>query len=358
LDGVRGTETYRGNPHLGWPWELIEGRTVREIAHVSAKRTFTMVRNPYARALSCYLSKIGGYKHVEPVAWARFCKRFGIDVRSRPSFDEYLEMIEREPLEMMDMHWAPQVANLLQPVARIDEIFYIEQSYELDDFLMHWSNVRVERVKTGSRNALAKLAKYYTDSSIERVRRIYADDFDLLGYSKELLEQESRERIRHLPGKAGGMAPLLKHMASKDWVEKLKFLDQFEALNGVDFSTDMARFCCGGPHESRMRSVRRVLADCSANWMLLREIEASFRSHGDKANASRFATAARAAHKAILGSEKRAAAKPAKVAEPKSEGAATKPANTKPKVTTAKAASPKSVKASSHRVADIQQAAE
>jgi hypothetical protein len=300
LDDIRGSASFNGDPHAAWPWGRISDCSVREISHVSVRRTFTMVRNPFARALSAYLSKIGQRKDSDLFVWNIFRERFALAADARPSFDDYLEMIEREPVEMMDIHWAPQVRNLMQPAARIDDIFYLESIEELHVFLEQWSNMPVARSDVGKRDAVDKMAHYYTPRAIERVRRIYADDFDIFGYEPDYREQASQRPIRQMAGSPGGIGPLLKYMAAENWDEKLSFLDKHEALSGSDFSTAMARFCCGGPEEGRVRAVETIMAECPRNWLLLREVAMSLEAHGEKARSEVIMTLSRGAHDAIV----------------------------------------------------------
>lgn len=65
---------------------------------------FAFVRNPYSRALSCYLEKIAGEQ------WLREIRlpKLGLDPEQDVSFPQFLRRIAQQPPRKMDIHWAPQ----------------------------------------------------------------------------------------------------------------------------------------------------------------------------------------------------------------------------------------------------------
>ena len=300
LDQTRGVTTFEGDPHAGWPWGRIWESTPDEIEAIARRTTFTVVRNPFARALSGYLSKVGERKDDDLFIWNDFSRRFGLHPDARPSFDEYLELIEREPPEMMDVHWSPQYLSLLQPVARIDKVFYLEDQQPLAQFLQPYFSHELKRSGFGFRDARSRLERFYTPQAIERVQRIYALDFETFGYDTALNADGPIRPISSISGSQSGIVPLLQHMAAKDWESKLAYLDAFERENGSDYSTAMTRFSCGGPEEGRTQAADLILATRPDNWLVLREIEGSYLAHGDTARAAVFGDAAEAAHQAII----------------------------------------------------------
>ncbi|WP_256325664.1 sulfotransferase family 2 domain-containing protein [Sphingomonas sp. YR710] len=299
VDNLRDTQTFSGDPHGAGPWQRIADMPAESVDAVVARSTFSIVRNPFARALSGYLSKIGERSQQDLFVWRQFQDRFGLPDNAVPTFDEYLEMIEREPVEMMDPHWSPQYFNLLQPVARIDHLFYLENMLPAVEYLQQHLSGRMMRSNIGFRDARTRLDHFYTQSAIDRVSHIYAMDFEMLGYSQDITLQRAVKPIASLEGRPEGLSPMLKHMATKDWQEKLAHLDHFERLNGVDAATAMARFCCGGEEQSRMRAAESVLLSSPKNWLVLREIAAMFTAHGQHEKAARFAAAAESVHQAI-----------------------------------------------------------
>ena len=300
LDQTRGVATFKGDPHEGWPWGRIWESTPEEMIAIAARPTFTVVRNPFARALSGYLSKVGERKEDDLFIWKDFSHRFWLQPDARPSFEDYLEMIEREPPEMMDVHWAPQYLNLLQPAARIDKVFYLENQQPLADFLQGYFPHELKRSRFGFRDALSRLDRFYTPQAIEGVQRIYAQDFHTFGYRTELNADGPDRPLLRISGSASGVVPLLQHMASDDWKDKLAHLEDFERENGSDYSTAMTRFSCGGPEEDRARAADLILATRPGNYLLLREIEGSYLAHGNTERAALFGDAAKVAHEAVI----------------------------------------------------------
>jgi hypothetical protein len=74
-------------------------------------RFFTVVRNPFTRALSGYLNKIG--KRSSTV-WENFCRRYGVDpndTRETYSFKEFLHTIAKDEIDQLDPHFRPQYIN-------------------------------------------------------------------------------------------------------------------------------------------------------------------------------------------------------------------------------------------------------
>jgi hypothetical protein len=299
LDRLRGQKTFKGDPHASGPWTRIADLAVEDVDAIVARPTFTMVRNPFARALSGYLSKVGERKE-DVFVWGLFRHRFGLDEDAVPTFDEYLEMIEGEPPEMMDRHWSPQYRNLLQPTARIDRVFYLEDFIYAQAFMRSYFPEPMKRSARGFRDARARLESLYTPSAIDRVRRIYAIDFETFGYSTDMSEHRPRAPIDRLRGLPEGLAPFLKFMAASDWKDKLIHLDRFEALHGVDTGSRMARFATGGLNAARAAAAGAILETCGSNWMILREIATIYGRRNMPDEQARFETAADRVHRTIL----------------------------------------------------------
>lgn len=146
---------------------------------------FTFVRDPFHRALSCYLDKIVASSfertrllpvlHLDPAA--------GI-----PSFGEFLKAIAQTPVEEHDLHWAPQYW-LTQP----DKVRYhfIGRLERFDEDFAHLSErlgltAEASAVRH-STQAGDKLASYYGEEEIALVQAIYARDFTTFGYDSARL---------------------------------------------------------------------------------------------------------------------------------------------------------------------------
>jgi hypothetical protein len=144
---------------------------------------FAFVRNPYSRALSCYLEKIAGEQ------WLREMRlpTLGFVPDAEVSFVSFLERVGQQTHVEMDIHWAPQ-HHLLS----LDRISY--------DFLGRFETFRtdlctvmmvldidaparlLDAVTAHTTNARDKIAEYFDDEAVDLVRKIYRDDFAKLGY--------------------------------------------------------------------------------------------------------------------------------------------------------------------------------
>lgn len=148
---------------------------------------FSFVRNPYSRALSCYLEKIAGEQ------WLRDIRLpgLGFDPQAQVSFVEFLQSVAAQELVDMDVHWAPQhhllslrkvrygflgrFENFQTDLHRLVDLVGLEVP---DDLLLR----RTAHV-TGASD---RLHDYYDAESIELVQQIYRKDFRTLGYGTDL----------------------------------------------------------------------------------------------------------------------------------------------------------------------------
>jgi hypothetical protein len=184
VDRRRGTETFAGDLHRGGPWGRVDQLTADQVTALLGKPIVSMVRNPYARALSGYLSKVGDRRADEDqYVWKIFRARFALGEDEVPSFERYLELIESVPEEERDRHWASQRSNLLQPWAPIDRLFYLEHFTFLNSYFDRFGIGDVARSGWGHRGATELFERYLTPDTAERIARIYATDFETFGYS-------------------------------------------------------------------------------------------------------------------------------------------------------------------------------
>ncbi|TCM82642.1 sulfotransferase family protein [Rhodovulum steppense] len=161
-------------------------------AHVEALASeavfkFTILRNPYARVLSAYRSKIELANN--PVRLRRFAAMLGATPDTRPDFTTFCRFLDRGGI-WRDAHWAPQTELLLLPLEMFDHIGRVETLE--DDLALIARRIwgldappLVERV--GKRtDAGATLDTHYSDEARAIVARLYAEDFTRLGYSPDL----------------------------------------------------------------------------------------------------------------------------------------------------------------------------
>jgi len=148
------------------------------ISKCSRRYIISCVRNPYTRALSCYLDKI-----------ARKRPATLRDLRNRrvESFEQYLIELTRLDPRDMDPHFRPQHINLNFPNIAYDRVFFLENTNPLNRFLVQLSpGFQLETFAPHSHSSNARIRSHYTDRSAELVRSIYANDFLSFGYSKDL----------------------------------------------------------------------------------------------------------------------------------------------------------------------------
>jgi hypothetical protein len=136
------------------------------------------VRNPFTRALSGFLDKVSrpgtvllpefGYRRVE-------------------DFETYLRALAQcDPINT-NAHFRPQHVNLDYPRVSYDAIFFLENMAALPRYLSTiCPDFKLETFAPHSRGARAKLREHYTDTAVDLVRDIFAQDFERFGYSRDL----------------------------------------------------------------------------------------------------------------------------------------------------------------------------
>lgn len=138
------------------------------------------VRNPFTRALSAYLDK------VEPA-----------DALNHPEmrkhkvgcFEDYLRALTDFSPKLMNSHFRAQHYNLDFPNLAYDAIFYLENPAPMGQFVAKiYPNFQLETFAPHSRSAAEKLRAHYSKSAVRLVRQLYAQDFELFGYSDELTD--------------------------------------------------------------------------------------------------------------------------------------------------------------------------
>lgn len=145
---------------------------------------FTVVRNPFSRVVSAYeFLKRGGHP-----AWPS-CKRYRDDVLSRyDGFESFvLEELERAAVEQN--HFRPQWKYLkLGGELSVDYVARFETLQEDFDTICERLGVNRKlphKNKTGDRRP--PLASYYKNAHVaDTVRTLYAKDFSLLDYSRQV----------------------------------------------------------------------------------------------------------------------------------------------------------------------------
>lgn len=139
---------------------------------------FTFVRNPFARAVSCYRNKIEGKEKSK----LRYFKVIGLE--KDYGFERYVKSISTIPDEWAERHFATQFFQvykngkcIVDYVGRFENLFeeyeVIKQKYGLEE---------LEHKNASSRY---DYRDYYTEELVELVYRRYKIDFEVFGYEEE-----------------------------------------------------------------------------------------------------------------------------------------------------------------------------
>jgi hypothetical protein len=144
---------------------------------------FAFVRNPYSRALSCYLEKIAGEQ------WLREMRlpKLGFKPDDEVEFVEFLRRVAEQDPADMDIHWAPQEHLLSLGKVRYGflgrfESFRQDLLSVIGHLGMTVPDDLLQRTTPHTTNAREKILQYYDDESTALVQRIYRLDFETLGY--------------------------------------------------------------------------------------------------------------------------------------------------------------------------------
>lgn len=137
---------------------------------------FAVVRNPFARLLSYYLS----------AQRENFHRLLGTD--ENMDFATFITIVTKQQPAEMNPHWRVQYYNLFCDVIEYDHFIRFENlEEELRAFMSRYSREpEIRSVHKNQGNAGQKLATYYTPELEELVREKYAIDFEFFGYPLEL----------------------------------------------------------------------------------------------------------------------------------------------------------------------------
>jgi hypothetical protein len=147
---------------------------------------FSFVRNPYSRALSCYLEKIAGEQ------WLRDLRlpELGFAPDADVSFPEFLRRVAEQEPRHMDIHWAPQHHLLSLQRVRYDflgrfENFHADLKRLVEHLELGVPEELLNRRTAHVTNAGQRLTQFYDQEAVELVQEIYRGDFDTLGYGRD-----------------------------------------------------------------------------------------------------------------------------------------------------------------------------
>lgn len=156
-------------------------RQVTDLAERAFK--FTVVRDPYRRALSAFADKIVGRKSQS----APFYDWLGGDDGRAPDFGDFARFLADGGAQV-DSHWAPQTQLLLLPVAKFDFIGRVESldadlTQVMQRIFGDEGPVAVPRRGPAS-SSRSLSATAFTPEVTAILDRVYAEDFEVLGYPR------------------------------------------------------------------------------------------------------------------------------------------------------------------------------
>jgi len=171
--------TLKGALSCGWTFE--------EIFASPRLFRFTFVRNPYARALSCYLEKIVADEEER----GRHQQWLGFSQREPVSFLEFLRAVDRIAERDRDIHWRSQAALINDRHIHYHYIGRFESlqrdfRHVLEQLDIDGEGVPLMDVSHHKTNAAARLREFYGPAETALAQKIYHLDFLRYGYSFDL----------------------------------------------------------------------------------------------------------------------------------------------------------------------------
>jgi hypothetical protein len=143
---------------------------------------FAFVRNPYSRALSCWLDKMVANDFER----ARLAPMLGLDPERQPSLREFLTAISEQPENERDPHWASQT-HLLNPHA-IRYTYIGRFEHFRAEFTRVCRHLGIEATTSDlprtwhATGANRKVRTHVGDVEATLIRTIYEADFRNFGY--------------------------------------------------------------------------------------------------------------------------------------------------------------------------------
>lgn len=172
------------------PW-YVAADDVAAAWNEPGRYTFTFVRNPYARALSAYVSvSMTTGSH----AWFR---GLGWNEPGVPTLIEFLELIAAAAPETLDHHWRPLSDLIPFSDVAFDAIGHVE-TYEADlaRMVAHAFGPPVTPAFSQKMYFTGSGSQPVEDEVGRLIRRIYAEDFERFGYSLDPVDRQPRAPAR------------------------------------------------------------------------------------------------------------------------------------------------------------------
>lgn len=160
---------------------------------------FTVVRNPFDRAVSAYLDKVVSQKDL--VVWKNFVESLGLDVDYDISFEQYLDiLLNYSNLSTADKHFRPQVYNMHGITPSF--IGYLEDMKSVTEHLSNFGIEIINRIPHKTDTKSKKVALLEKKSVQEKIIQLYNVDFESYGYSydpKATFDLKPITQEQHIP---------------------------------------------------------------------------------------------------------------------------------------------------------------
>ena len=150
-------------------------------------RRMVIIRSPYSRTLSAFLHRFRRQ---------HFREAFGKFSLDPEGFGDFVKWLDDGGLSK-NGHWDLQTKEILLPLEHYTDVLRLEALGEalprffhdtgLDETAMERSGVN-EFGRVHDTNASAKVRRFYNDESRATVARLYATDFEALGYDPDTLD--------------------------------------------------------------------------------------------------------------------------------------------------------------------------
>ena len=145
------------------------------------KEFICLVRNPFLRFISAFTDKCkpDGDQNV----WLPMCTRYGFDFQSSISMNCLLDALLADEPNLIDQHFRPQHKITCSTTITPHRIFYMEQMNEFASFLQT-HDCEFVRYSPHSTKEKAKTPDELNSKVIDKIYRLYKDDFAMYGYSE------------------------------------------------------------------------------------------------------------------------------------------------------------------------------
>jgi len=173
----------------GFKSSLVKPKNMKpsDLSSLSTYYSFVVVRDPFSRVLSGFLNKVA------PGKSKKYSDFLGFGDPTAEGFMKFLTFLDKGGLHK-NRHFWPQTELLYQPLDHFNHVAKLETLVNDMRIILAATGqdpehaerlARPHKVEAGTAkitSASSKLEEYYTEPAVALVRKLYARDFELLGY--------------------------------------------------------------------------------------------------------------------------------------------------------------------------------